>query len=109
MNLFDTRSLAKFAECYPETPHRLQHELHEHPLLELDRLAKLAESLPASSLEYNFANQPIGVDGKPEPTGIPIGHTIRDIANSDSWAVIKNIEQVIFYPAFKHGILGLMD
>ncbi|MDG2004539.1 MAG: transcriptional regulator [Novosphingobium sp.] len=106
MRIFDAPSLTTFAEAYPETPHVLQHGLHAHPLLELERLAQLAECLPTNSLEYNFAKQPIGISSKPEPTGIPIGHTIRDIANSDSWAVLKNIEQDPFYGALLRELLA---
>jgi hypothetical protein len=40
---------------------------------------------------------PIGVDGKPERPAIPIGETIRHIAETGSWAVLKNIEQNPLY------------
>lgn len=93
MSVFPDNARATFARNYPEVPHILQHALHQHPLLELDALARLAEALPEASIEYNAANQPIGVDGKPAPTGIPIGQTIREIDRSGSWAVLKNIEQ----------------
>ncbi len=87
----DTR--LRFAANYPEVPHKLAYALGDHPLLTLEALATLAESLPATSVEYNFGNQPLGVDGKPAPTGIPIGRTIREIETTNSWAVIKNIER----------------
>ncbi len=91
--IFDTPARDAFARDYPEVPHKLAHGLRSHPLLELEALAQLAEWVPPSSVEYNFGNQPLGVDGKPEPTGIPIGRTIREIETTNSWAVIKNIEQ----------------
>ncbi|MFX8075155.1 hypothetical protein ABTK71_19735, partial [Acinetobacter baumannii] len=75
MSVFPPDSIAAFAASYPEVPHRLRHLLGEHPLLELEALALLAEALPAGSIEYNFADLPLGVDGKPDPTGIPIGET----------------------------------
>jgi hypothetical protein len=106
MSVFTAPSLEIFAEAYPETPHLLRHGLGELPLLELDRLASFAESLPAQSLEYNFADQPIGIEGKPDPTGIPIGETIRDIAASNSWAVLKNIEQHPDYAALLDELLA---
>ena len=86
-----------FAERYPEIPHRLAHDLRDHPLLELDALARLAEALPAEAIEYNRGNLPIGVSGKPEAPGIPIGETIRTIGQADSWAVLKNVEQITDY------------
>lgn len=97
MTVFSSHSHAEFAASYPEVPHKLAHSLCDHPLMSLDRLAALAESLPETSIEYNAANQPIGVEGKPDPTGIPIGETIRRIEGSNSWAVLKNIEQDVEY------------
>lgn len=84
---------ANFGASYPEGPHILQHNFRAHALLELNALASLAERLPDASIEYNRGDVPIGVDGKPAGTGIPIGETIRNIESSNSWAVLKNIEQ----------------
>ena len=106
MTVFSPEARATFAAHYPETPHILPHGLCGHPLLELDALAELAESLPAAAIEYNAADQPIGIDGKPEPTGIPIGETIRRIGTSGSWAALKNIEQ---HPAYAALLDDLLD
>jgi hypothetical protein len=97
MTTFDQTARETFARNYPETPHTLKHDLRDHPLLEIEALATLAEGLPEASIEYNFADLPIGVDGKPDPTGIPIGETIRRIEETGSWAALKNIEQVPAY------------
>ena len=56
-------------------------------------VAALAERLPDRSIEYNRADLPIGVDGKPERPAIPVGEAIRRVAESGCWAVLKNIEQ----------------
>jgi hypothetical protein len=106
MSVFPPLARETFAANYPEVPHKLAHALTAHPLLELKALARLAEVLPKSSVEYNFADLPIGVDGKPEPTGIPIGETIRNIAETGSWAVLKNIEQHAAYAALLDDLLG---
>lgn len=106
MTTFPAASLARFAANYPEVPHKLDHDLGRHPLLELDALARLAEQLPASSIEYNFADLPLGIDGKPDPTGIPIGDTIRRIEETGSWAALKNIEQVPAYRDLLHSLLA---
>ena len=95
-----------FARAYPETPHVLRHTLHDDPRLALDALADLAEALPGNSIEYNRGNLPIAVDGKPDATGLSIGETIRHIATSDSWAVLKNIEQVPDYRTLLMELLG---
>ncbi|GGB87721.1 hypothetical protein GCM10011494_02600 [Novosphingobium endophyticum] len=94
-----------FASHYPETPHKLVHTLGAHPLMELGTLARLAEALPEASIEYNAGNQPIGVNGKPAATGIPIGETIRHIETTNSWAVLKNIEQHAAYAALLSDLL----
>ena len=96
-DVFPAESRAQFAANYPEVPHILRHSLGSHDLLTLDALADLAGSLPESSIEYNRGDLPIGVDGKPGGTGMSIGETIRHIATSNSWAVLKNIEQVDRY------------
>ena len=105
MTVFSPEARETFAAHYPEHPHVLTHGLCGHPLFELDALADLAEALPAASLEYNAADQPIGIDGKPAPTGLPIGETIRTIGASGSWAALKNIEQHPAYAALLHGLL----
>lgn len=106
MTVFPPESRAAFAAGYPEVPHTFVHALGQHPLLELDALADLAEALPAASIEYNFADLPIGIDGKPDPTGIPIGETIRNIGATGSWAALKNIEQ---HPAYAALLAALLD
>lgn len=93
MSVFSPTAREKFAALYPEVPHVLPHALGRHPLLELESLAGLAEALPTNSVEYNKADLPIGIDGKPDPSGIPIGETIRRIEQTGSWAALKNVEQ----------------
>jgi hypothetical protein len=104
--VFDASARTRFAAHYPEAPHILTHSLTSHPLLEIEALAQLAEKLPITSVEYNRGDLPIGVDGKPGPNGLTIAQTIRRIAEAESWAVLKNIEQV---PAYEALLLGLLD
>ncbi|VWX51405.1 transcriptional regulator [Novosphingobium sp. 9U] len=106
MTVFPPTSRETFAASYPEVPHILAHSLDHHPLLEREALAQLAEALPEPSVEYNAADQPIGIDGKPAPTGIPIGETIRRIETSASWAVLKNVEQHTPYAALLAELLA---
>ncbi len=106
MTAFSPADRAAFAANYPEVPHKLTHRLGQHPLLELDALARLAEALPEASIEYNKADLPLGIDGKPDPTGIPIGETIRRIEQTGSWAALKNIEQVPEYAALLDDLLA---
>ncbi|MFY7746194.1 MAG: cupin-like domain-containing protein, partial [Erythrobacter sp.] len=97
---------ARFAAHYPEKAHILGHNLTSHPLLEIEALAQLAEKLPIRSVEYNRGDLPIGVDGKPGSNGMTIAETIRKVAEAESWAVLKNIEQV---PAYEDLLLGLLE
>lgn len=105
-HVFADDQRAHFAANYPETPHRLRHRLGENALLNLDALAALAGRLPASSIEYNRGDLPIGIDGKPAPTGLTIEETILHIATSNSWAVLKNIEQAPEYAALLDQLLA---
>lgn len=104
--IFDDKARERFARHYPEGPHSLRHALHHHPLLEIEALANLAESLPEQSIEYNRGDLPIGVDGKPGSTGLSIGETIRRVKDADSWAVLKNVEQVPAYAALLSDLLA---
>ncbi|ROT93343.1 transcriptional regulator [Altererythrobacter sp. FM1] len=100
----DTR--AQFAVAYPETPVKLHHNLEHHPLLTLEALAGLAGKLPNDQIEYNRGDLPIGLDGKPTPTGLSIEETILHVATSNSWAVLKNIQQVPEYETLLLSLLG---
>jgi hypothetical protein len=104
--VFGPLARADFAASYPEGPHKLTHELGDHPLLAIDALAALGEALPAASVEYNRGDLPVGIAGKPGSNGLTIGQTIRDIATSNSWAALKNIEQSPTYAGLLHDILG---
>ena len=104
--VFPPAARQTFAAAYPETPHKLGHSLREHPLLTLGALADLGERLPVRSVEYNRGDLPIGVDGKPEGNGLTIGQTIRGIETSNSWAVLKNIEQNPPYAELLAELLG---
>ncbi|MEN7536902.1 cupin-like domain-containing protein [Aurantiacibacter sp. DGU5] len=108
-NIFPMRTRANFASSYPEGPHKLEHSLGTHPLLDLEALAQLAETLPEKSIEYNRGDLPLGVEGKPETTGLSIGETIRNIETANSWAVLKNIEQVPAYADLLHDLLSEIE
>ena len=107
--VFSARARATFAASYPEGPHKLEHALGQHPLLELEALAQMAEALPERSIEYNRGDLPLGVDGKPGATGLTIGETIRTIETANSWAVLKNIEQIPAYADLLHDLLAEIE
>jgi hypothetical protein len=105
--VFDSANRRIFSDNYPESPHRLRHDLGDQPLLTLDALAKLGEALPDKSVEYNRGDLPVGIDPSLVPAnGMTIGDTIRQIDTCRSWAVLKNIEQVPEYEAMLLSLLG---
>lgn len=103
--VFLIRSRAYFSASYPEGATKLTHDLVDHPLLEREALAALAQDLSPRSVEYNRGDLPLGVTGKPEATGLSIGDTIRNIDTANSWAVLKNIEQNPSYAGMLHELL----
>jgi hypothetical protein len=105
MSIFTAESQARFAASYPEVPHKLQHRLDSHPLMTFDRLAELAEALPEDSVEYNLADLPIAIEGKPGKSSLPIGETIRRIGESGSWAVLRHVQQDPAYAALLNELL----
>ncbi len=89
----DPRNRARASpSAIPKCRTTLQH-FHHHPLLEFDRPAQLAEALLKNSVEYNLADLPIAVDGKPNRPDMSIGEMIRQIGTAGSWCVLQNIEQ----------------
>lgn len=104
--IFDSATRQYFAGHYPETPHKLSHNLRDHALLTIEALARLGESLPEASVEYNKGDLPVGIDPALVPAnGLSIGDTIRMVETSGSWAVLKNIEQLPEYAALLIGLL----
>tara|TARA_B100000678_G_scaffold284561_1_gene286276 strand:+ start:2249 stop:3091 length:843 start_codon:yes stop_codon:yes gene_type:complete len=106
MSVFAPETRAAFAAAYPNDHACLAHGLHEHALLEREALARLGETLPERSVEFNAAKLPVGIaaDDVPE-TGLTIGETIRTIDTACNWAVLKNVEQVPEYAALLHDLL----
>lgn len=104
--VFGEATRQTFAANYPEVPHKLAHHLAAHPLLTLEALGNLADALPLASTEWNPADLPVGVTGKPGSNGLGVGETIRTIAANGSWAALKNIEQVPAYAALLDELLS---
>ena len=89
-------------------PHKLVHQLGQHPLMQLDALAVLAETLP-DVLDRIQPPQPCRLASmakRPPSNGFGIGETIRNIASTGSWAALKNIEQS---PAYNDLLMELLE
>ncbi|MBO9694944.1 MAG: cupin-like domain-containing protein [Sphingopyxis sp.] len=108
--VFPAETLERMAAFYPLRAGLLHHRLPDHPLLSLEALAKLGESLPASEVEYNPGDIPIGIRPEDVPSnGLSIGETIRTIDSNGSWAVLKNIENVPAYRTLLMDLLGELE
>ena len=108
--IFPAEMLERMASLYPQQAGLLHHRLPDHPLLSIEALAQLGESLPASEVEYNPGNVPIGIRPEDVPSnGLSIGETIRRIDSNGSWAVLKNIENVAAYRTLLMDLLGELE
>jgi Cupin-like domain len=108
--VFPAHSLATLDAAYPVRATKLSHQLVDHPLLAMARLVELATQLPESSVEYNVANLPIGIDPKDIPTPqLSIAETVRSIEENGSWMVLKRIEQHPEYAQLLHDTLSEIE
>ncbi len=108
--VFPADALERMAALYPRQAGLLHHHLPDHPLLSIEALAQLGESLPPSEVEYNPGDVPVGILPEDIPSnGLSIGETIRTIASNGSWAVLKNIENVAAYRTLLLDLLGELE
>ncbi len=76
----------------PKATFRVSHALKDHPLFSLDRLARLAASLPADRVEFNGPVTPNQDPNLTPSNGLTPEETVRRIEEAKSWMVIKNVE-----------------
>lgn len=93
---------ATFKDEFGREPFLVHHRLADHPLLELDAIADLADYLPAELVEHNLGDVPKVLDdpdaelGRLEQTP---GEVARGIETNGCWMVIKEIERHPSYAA----------
>ncbi len=81
-------------------PFRVRHHLSATGLLELGRIAQLADALPAASVEHNLGALPAVLPGGAAPRlDAAPGDVVRGIETNGSWMVLKNVEQDPEYAA----------
>ncbi|VTU27407.1 JmjC domain-containing protein [Variovorax sp. PBL-E5] len=88
---------------------RLHHNFHEHPLLQLDELERLAHDLvplrqcrfvkPGITQASNFHHDPT------HPDGLGIDEVFRRIQEAGSWVALYNVESIPRYQALLTEIL----
>ena len=83
----------------------IRHAIADHPLLSLEAIAELADTLPSGAVERHEAKQPLLVpSGCPDLSGPP-SETVRTIETNGRWMVLWNIEQVATYRRLLDAIL----
>ena len=98
---------APFGEAFGRRPLSVSHDLIDDPLLALEAVARLAERLPAASIEHNKGDLPKIVDPNAvEQSDLPVGEIARTIDTNGCWMVIKNIEQDAAYRALLEELLA---
>ena len=94
MNEYLRFSPTDFREQFDRAPFLIEHNLADHPLLQLPRLIELASALPAESVEYNAGDIPVNQDPALTPhTGLSVDETLRRIERCNSWMVLKYVGQ----------------
>ena len=82
-----------FAAGFSRDPMAVRHNLVGHPLLTLEAIAELADSLPLKAIERHHADlPPVMPGGAPELEGPP-SETVRGIETNGSWMVLWYIQQ----------------
>lgn len=108
---------AAFAEVPPRRPGapdrapvRVRHSLDATGLLDLPRLAELAASLPAASVEHNLGAVPLVLPGGVAPqASLTPREIVETIETNGCWMVLKNVEQDPDYAALLDACLDEVE
>lgn len=108
MEAFGEEAVRKFSGAYPDKATHLTHRLADHPLLEIEALARLAERIRPRDLEHNAAtNLPLGISNADTPSnGLSVHDTIASIERCGSWVLLKQIQQDPLYRDLLHDVLA---
>lgn len=80
-------------EKFLKAPFALKHGLSGHKLFTLDRLVRLAQSMPRDRIEYNSGKLMPGQKPEDIPTiDMSPAEVIRRIEEANAWMVIKRVE-----------------
>lgn len=107
MNHFVHVDPARFHQNFGSRPFLIEHQLVDHPLLRLERLVELCQTLQPESIEYNAGDLPVHQDPSRTPrNGLSVEETIRRIHEARSWMVLKNVERDPAYAALLNECLA---
>jgi hypothetical protein len=94
-------------EGFSRSPFEVKHHLSDHPLLQLDRLAQLADSLPDSQVEHNLGDVPEVLPGGVAPSlDASPGEIARGIETNGCWMVLKRVNTDPEYRDLLHEALA---
>jgi hypothetical protein len=89
---------AGFDAHFGKEPFAVCHNLVDHELLTVERVAQLADFLPEASVEHNLGNvDKIVAGGEAPKLDQSPGEVARGIESNGCWMVLKNIEQDAAY------------
>jgi hypothetical protein len=81
-------------ESFGRHPFTVEHSLTEHPLLSVESIARLADRIPAGSVEHNRGDVPeVLASGDAPREDLSAGEIARGIETNGCWMVLKHIEQ----------------
>jgi hypothetical protein len=84
----------QFAASFGQRPFSVQHGLTQHALLSVESIARLADRIPAGSVEHNRGDVPEVLSGGEAPReDLSPGEIARGIETNGCWMVLKHIEQ----------------
>lgn len=99
-----------FEAHFGKEPFAVRHNLVEHELLTVERVAQLADFLPESSVEHNLGNvDKIVAGGQAPRLDETPGEVARGIETNGCWMVLKNVELDPAYKALLDQTLGEVD
>lgn len=102
-----TSSHATIRAYFEREPFVVNHDLREHPLLQLPRLIELAAALPATEVEFNSGKIPLNQDYLATPrNGLSIAETLHLIEHNQSWMVLKHVE---LDPTYRQLLLDCLE
>jgi Cupin superfamily protein len=94
-----------FIRNFLREPARVRHSLVGHPLLTLEAIAELADTMPLKFVERHHAHLPkLMPGGAPDVAGRP-SDTVLGIEHNNCWMVLWYLEQVPEYAALLDEIL----
>ena len=89
----------EFADAFSQRAVDVEHTLVDHPLLRLEAIAELADSLPPERIERHRADQPMVLPGGAPDVGGRPSETVLGIEDNGCWMVLWYVEQSAQYKA----------